>query len=369
MRRRPDGAVSGGMSESPFADLRGLPYYDEPTLHLNIGGRLWAWEFDGWKPESMSWKTGCYIHAGLSRHADDFSGPGRQEFFSIDRRQRLRELPGSASIEARDLLQRRRAHDRRTRSSSATTSTSSAIFAGPPVAALQAATTSPASTCRSTRRRDLPLPDRRPDVAGDARARDRREPARHRVPALPRRQRSTARPSRSAASACPATSPTSCAARSRTAPRSTTPSSAQGQDLGIQRLGWRTYLVNHVEGGFPQMNVDVLQRGRPGPRLRGVRRSRAVHAAAHVSGSVDPADMRARLPHAGRARLAARGEVRPRLHRARGAGGRGRRPEADHRHAALEPRGRRRHLRLPAAARRGVQDDRPPHVTVLDARA
>ena len=25
-----------------------------------------AWEFGGWRPESMSWKTGCYIHAGLS---------------------------------------------------------------------------------------------------------------------------------------------------------------------------------------------------------------------------------------------------------------------------------------------------------------
>ena len=27
------------MSDSPFADLRGLPYYDEPTLYLNLGGR------------------------------------------------------------------------------------------------------------------------------------------------------------------------------------------------------------------------------------------------------------------------------------------------------------------------------------------
>lgn len=27
---------------------------------------LRAWEFNGWKKESMSWKTGCYIHAGLS---------------------------------------------------------------------------------------------------------------------------------------------------------------------------------------------------------------------------------------------------------------------------------------------------------------
>jgi hypothetical protein len=26
-----------------------------------------------------------------------------------------------------------------------------------------------------------------------------------------------------------------------------------GADLGLQRLGWRTYTVNHVEGGFPQL--------------------------------------------------------------------------------------------------------------------
>ena len=70
------------MSESPFADLRGLPYYDEPILHLNMGGRLWAWEFDGWKPESMSWKTGCYIHTGLSNTQTNFVGPDVKEFFS-----------------------------------------------------------------------------------------------------------------------------------------------------------------------------------------------------------------------------------------------------------------------------------------------
>src|SRR5204863_8147733 len=26
-----------------------------------------AWQFKGWQTESMSWKKGCYIHAGLSR--------------------------------------------------------------------------------------------------------------------------------------------------------------------------------------------------------------------------------------------------------------------------------------------------------------
>ena len=71
------------MSDSPFADLRGLPYYDdEPTLHMNLGGRLWGWEFDGWKPESMSWKTGCYIHTGLSNTQTNFTGPDVKEFFS-----------------------------------------------------------------------------------------------------------------------------------------------------------------------------------------------------------------------------------------------------------------------------------------------
>ena len=62
------------MSDSPFADLRGLPYYDEPTLYLNLGGRLWAWEFEGWKPESLSWKTGCYIHGGPVETARSSAG-------------------------------------------------------------------------------------------------------------------------------------------------------------------------------------------------------------------------------------------------------------------------------------------------------
>ena len=70
------------MSDSPFADLRGLPYYDEPSLHLNLVGQLWAWEFEGWKPESMSWKTGCYIHGGLSRQQTAFRGPDVKDFFS-----------------------------------------------------------------------------------------------------------------------------------------------------------------------------------------------------------------------------------------------------------------------------------------------
>jgi len=31
-----------------------------------------------------------------------------------------------------------------------------------------------------------------------------------------------------------------------------------GKEFGIERLGWGTYLVNHVEGGFPQQSWTFL---------------------------------------------------------------------------------------------------------------
>jgi glycine cleavage system aminomethyltransferase T len=54
-----------------------------------------------------------------------------------------------------------------------------------------------------------------------------------------------------------------------------------GEEFGIQRLGWRTYLVNHVEGGFPQATWTFVSAGAP-VSVKG------------ISGSVDPANMRAR---------------------------------------------------------------------------
>ena len=66
-----------------------------------------------------------------------------------------------------------------------------------------------------------------------------------------------------------------------------------GKPLGIKRLGWRTYAVNHTEGGFPQLGVTWLgsmildpgvQHSPLGPLL-----------AAPMTGSIDPADTRARM--------------------------------------------------------------------------
>jgi len=41
---------------------------------------LRAWEFNGWQAESMSWKTGCYIHAGLSGSRVRVEGPGAKNY-------------------------------------------------------------------------------------------------------------------------------------------------------------------------------------------------------------------------------------------------------------------------------------------------
>jgi vanillate/3-O-methylgallate O-demethylase len=47
------------------------PFYGDHVLYHAYNLRpslpvVRAWEFKGWRTESMSWKTGCYIHAGLS---------------------------------------------------------------------------------------------------------------------------------------------------------------------------------------------------------------------------------------------------------------------------------------------------------------
>jgi glycine cleavage system aminomethyltransferase T len=60
-----------------------------------------------------------------------------------------------------------------------------------------------------------------------------------------------------------------------------------GQEYGIERLGWGTYLVNHVEGGFPQGTwtfIPAVPASR-WPELKQVWQ---------VSGSVDPTNLRAR---------------------------------------------------------------------------
>lgn len=60
-----------------------------------------------------------------------------------------------------------------------------------------------------------------------------------------------------------------------------------GRDLGIERLGWGSYLVNHIEGGFPQHTWTFISAVAPAAWPQAMKRWQ-------VSGSVDPLDIRAR---------------------------------------------------------------------------
>src|SRR6185295_15819807 len=66
-----------------------------------------------------------------------------------------------------------------------------------------------------------------------------------------------------------------------------------GKDLGIERLGWRTYLVNHVEGGFPQSFWTFLAAMSEDPGF--MQFMQGQYPPIQITGSVDPADMRARF--------------------------------------------------------------------------
>ena len=66
-----------------------------------------------------------------------------------------------------------------------------------------------------------------------------------------------------------------------------------GKPFGITRLGWRTYAVNHTEGGFPQLGVTWLPSMLFDPAVRDSSVARLLDAP--LTGSIDPADVRARL--------------------------------------------------------------------------
>lgn len=65
-----------------------------------------------------------------------------------------------------------------------------------------------------------------------------------------------------------------------------------GQDFGITRLGWRTYVVNHTEGGFPQVNCTFLPSSIDDDGFNAGFMNGSLNTA--HTGSIDPADARAR---------------------------------------------------------------------------
>jgi vanillate/3-O-methylgallate O-demethylase len=54
-------------SSRPAApSLRDVPAYPDITTYGNMYGLLHIWDGDGWKAESLSWKTSSYVASNLS---------------------------------------------------------------------------------------------------------------------------------------------------------------------------------------------------------------------------------------------------------------------------------------------------------------
>lgn len=67
-----------------------------------------------------------------------------------------------------------------------------------------------------------------------------------------------------------------------------------GKDFGIKRLGWKTYTVNHTEGGYPQMTVGFETACVVDPVFSATPAMASIGIQPHT-GSIDPANQRARL--------------------------------------------------------------------------
>ena len=272
------------MTRFPISNLNGLPEYQDPITYLFLYDRLRAWEFNGWKQESMSWKTGCYIHTGLSNGQTNFTGPDVEAFFSSISVNSLAKFPiGSMKhmimctedglIATHAITQRNDEFEYR-------------YFAGVPwphyklgqsrfrveakvVPSYLTQVAGPTSLATLERATGESLSD-----IGFLKFRNAR---------IAGRTVEVGRIGMSGNLAYEVRGPIEDSEIVYDAVF------RAGQDLGIQRLGWRTYLVNHVEGGFPQMCWTFWTAGYAEPGFR------EICFAPTVTGSVDPANSRARL--------------------------------------------------------------------------
>jgi glycine cleavage system aminomethyltransferase T len=275
------------MATFPFSDLRGLPYYDEPTLYLIMGDRPWAWEFNGWKPESMSWKTGCYIHGGLSGLEFAFEGPDIVPFFSSICVNSFARYPvGSMKhaifcteeglIATHGILQRNGEEEVR-------------FFAAGPWPVYQLKQTSYKVEARPVSRYLF-------QVAGPASLATLEAAIGESLRDIGFLRFRNARINGKAVEVARIGMSGNLAYELRgplgEGPEVYDAVYRAGQDLGIERLGWRAYLVNHVEGGFPQVNWTFASAAEEDQGFREAFGNAQLLLS--VTGSVDPADRRAR---------------------------------------------------------------------------
>lgn len=65
------------------SELKYVPQQMDVRTYANIFGSLFQWEADNWEAASLSWKTSCYVHAGISGMEITLTGPDAQKLVSM----------------------------------------------------------------------------------------------------------------------------------------------------------------------------------------------------------------------------------------------------------------------------------------------
>ena len=264
------------------------PFYGEHVLyHANTKGLavtpLRAWAFNGWRVEGESWHKSCYIHAGLSGVGPvSIKGPKAAEYlqslcinsfarFPVGSMKHAVMCNDEGLITAHGIIERV-AEDH------------FLSFAGGP----------PGATARPVAGLDVEIEVRSWylfQIAGPASksvlekvtgtSLDDLQFLRFRPVSVAGKACEIARVGMTGSLAYELHGPMSESAEVYDAVYQA------GREFGIQRLGWGTYLVNHIEGGFPQHTWTFIAAPPADKWPSAMKRW-------EVSGSVDPLDVRAR---------------------------------------------------------------------------
>jgi vanillate/3-O-methylgallate O-demethylase len=278
------------MTDSIFTASMATPFYTDHVLYHVIESAgipsVRAWQFSGWKAESMSWKTGCYIHAGLSSTGPlSLKGPDALKFLESLSINSFAKFPVGSMKHAvmcnEDGLigchgiTERKAEDE------------FELFAAPPWPLQKLAGT--AYRVEVQRRNDYLFQIAGPTslktlekVTGES-LRDIRF-LRFRESRIDGTKVKVARIGMTGNLAYELHGPV------EDGPKIYDAVYGAGREFGIERLGWGTYLVNHVEGGCPQITWTFI----PFPGMPDEMARTFIGQFFKISGSVDPADLRAR---------------------------------------------------------------------------
>jgi len=274
----------------PFNEIHPFPHYNECATYITVGEKLRGWEYSGWKTESLSWKRSCYIHTGLSGSQLVVDGPDADKLFELCCTNSLKDFPDGVMrhavmcndaglIAAHGILQRNEAGQY-------------IFFAGGPWPMIMAAKHGLNVNARTEERYITQIAGPKSlEALQRASGEDLSDIAflRFRTTTIAGKKVEVGRIGMSGNLAYEVRGPIEEGAAVYDAIYQA------NREIGIERLGWRTYLVNHVEGGFPQMCwtfgsamvIEDFYLDMVGRDHWSVNWNR--------SGSYDPADIRPRL--------------------------------------------------------------------------